>query len=62
MQISQLLKSKTVWGGVLVGLGHILQVAQTGLLGPKAAGIAQGLGIILAAVGVRDAIHKTAAP
>lgn len=53
-----LLKSKTVWGSVLIGLGQVLPVLQSGLLGPKAAAIATGVGAILTGLGVRTAIAK----
>jgi len=52
------LKSKTVWGGVLMGLPQLLDVLASGMLGVKAAGIAQGLGTILFAVGVKGAVSK----
>lgn len=54
-------KSKTVWGGLIIGVTHILGVAApaalSGVFGPKAQGIATGLGIILGAVGVRSALN-----
>lgn len=56
------LKSNTVRGGILVGLGQILDtlgpLAVAGALGAKVSGIVTGLGIILGAVGVRSAISK----
>lgn len=54
----KLLKSKTVWGGIIAGLGQILPVLDSGLFGPKAQAVSTGLGIILGAVGVKSAIEK----
>lgn len=51
-------KSKTVWGGIVMALPDLVNVASTGMFGPKASAIAHGLGIILAAVGVKSAINK----
>lgn len=56
--MGKLFKSKTVWGGVLLALGHVMPLLDSGLLGPKAAAVSQGVGIILGAVGVRHAIAK----
>lgn len=57
-----LLKSKTVWAGIIAGLPHVLNqiaiFADSGLLGPKVQGITTGIGIILGAVGVKSAISK----
>jgi hypothetical protein len=57
------LKSKTVWGGLIAGIPHILSqidaLAQTGLLGPKVQGISMGVGIILGAIGVKHAADKS---
>lgn len=56
----QMLKSKTVWGGIIAGAGKILAtvgpLATAGILGPKVQGVTMGVGMILAAVGVRSAI------
>lgn len=60
----KLLKSKTVWGGILIGAGKILGVVvplvSSGVFGPQAQGILTGVGIILGAVGVKSAISKGA--
>lgn len=60
--MNSLIKSKTVWGGILIGIQPIIdgvvQLGQAGALGPKVQGILTGLGIILGAVGVRSAISK----
>lgn len=53
-------KSKTVWGGLLMALPDLVNVISTGVIGPKAATIAQGVGTILVAVGVKSAINKAA--
>lgn len=57
-----LLKSKTVWAGIIAGMGQILPtifpVLISGALGEKAATIANGVALILGAVGVRQAIGK----
>lgn len=55
------LGSKTVWGGVLAALGQVMPLVDSGIFGPKAQGVSTGLGIILGAVGVRDAISKNGA-
>lgn len=60
------LKSKTVWGGILIGGAKILGVAvpllSSGMFGPQAQGIVTGIGIILAAIGVKSAIFKSGQP
>lgn len=57
-----LFKSKTVWGGLIAGLGKIFAVvgpmAVAGTFGDKVQGVTMGAGIILGAVGVRSAISK----
>lgn len=57
-----LLKSKTVWAGIIAGAGQILPtifpILLSGALGEKAAAIANGVALILGAVGVRHAISK----
>lgn len=53
------LKSKTVWGGIIYALPDLANTISTGVLGPKAAAVAQGAGIILAAVGIKGAINKS---
>ena len=56
-------KSKTAWGSLLVGGGMILSNAGSFLLGDIDANTAMvgsiaGVGIILVAVGLRDAVSK----
>jgi len=56
-------KSKTAWGSLLVGGGMILTTAGNFLLGNIPAGnaligVMSGFGVILCAVGLRDAIEK----
>jgi hypothetical protein len=53
--------SKTIWGGVIAGLSQILPILDLGIFGPKAQAIGTGVGIILGAVGARDAISKNGA-
>ncbi len=43
---------------IVSGLPEAVAYVQTGVFGPKAAGVATGLGTILAAVGVKHAIAK----
>lgn len=50
--------SKTIWGGIIIGLSQILPILTSGVFGPKAQGIGAGIGAILAAVGVKAAIVK----
>lgn len=52
------LKSKTFWGTIIAAFGYIDQAAQSGLLPPKVAAVITGLGAILAALGLRQAISK----
>jgi len=59
--MQKFLKSKTVWGGILLAVGHVMPLLDAGIFGPKAAAISQGVGIILGAVGVKHAIEKKAA-
>lgn len=62
MNLAALFKSKTVWGGVIAGGTQIVSTMfpalEAGLFGPKAQGVAIGVGIILGAVGVKSAISK----
>ena len=63
MNFAKMLKSKTVWGGIILGaqqvLNAVLPLAMAGVMGEKVQGIITGLGIILGAVGVKHAISKT---
>lgn len=52
------LTSKTVWGGIIAAIFHVLPVLSAGIFGEKAQAIGTGVGIILGAVGVKDAIAK----
>ena len=45
-------RSKTFWGAVILGVGQIIA-------DHSAAGIAKGIGTIVAGAGVRDAIYKS---
>jgi len=56
-------KSKTAWGSLLVGGGMILTSCGEFLLGDAELGVAvfgvmSGIGLVLIAVGLRDAIEK----
>lgn len=57
-----LFKSKTVWAGIIAGatqiVGTVFPIAASGALGEKAMGIANGVAMILGAVGIRSAISK----
>lgn len=50
--------SKTVWGGLLMGVCQVLPLLDLGVFGPKAQAVGQGLAAILVATGVRGAIAK----
>ena len=45
------MKSKTVWGGVILGVAQVITDHSVG-------GITRGIGTILAAIGVKHAIVK----
>lgn len=54
----KLLKSKTVWGGIIAGMAQILPVLDSGIFGPKAQAISTGIGFILGGIGIKSAIEK----
>lgn len=58
-KLSMFAKSKTVWGAILAVIFQVLPVLDTGIVGPKAQAIGTGLGIILGAVGLKDAANKS---
>lgn len=58
MNFTSLFKSKTVWGGFLMGLSQLTDLFSSGMFGPKATTIAGAVGTVLAVTGVRDAISK----
>ena len=50
--------SKTIWGGIVIGISQLLPFVNAGFFGEKAKAIGTAIGIILSAVGVRMAIAK----
>lgn len=60
MKLKQLIKSKTVWGSVLIAFGgYIPKVAVLAVLAPWAPEMI-AIGTLLGGVGIRDAVRKIA--
>jgi hypothetical protein len=58
VSFTNLFKSKTVWGVLIAVFGYLADPGVLAVLPPKVAAIITGLGIILGAVGAREAIAK----
>lgn len=52
---------KSIFGALLWGIGVASSPDGAHLVGPAVAGVAQGIGIILTAVGLRHAVAKNGA-